>query len=119
MEIQKDRLNKMAGYLDKGPEGLFCMRQYHCCVIGHVARALGIEGHAEWSAAYTVFGLDGQAAAFCFGSQWSNCPKAAAERLRYVAQHGDAPSNDQWERFEVAPEVAKVEGPELLEEAFA
>ena len=116
--MNKELVNKMAGYLDNGPEGYFGMKQYCSCVIGHVERALGVKTTPEWADGGKVFGIYGTDASFCFGAQWTDCPKAAAVRMRYVAQHDAAPSVDQWDRFMhvQAPAVAEVEEPEYKAE---
>jgi hypothetical protein len=122
--MNTDNLNKMADYFDGGPKGYFCMRQYCHCALGHSIRVLD-EMKGNWNfqwvqgAAERLFGFresdtKGQ---FLFSSQWIDNPKACAARFRYIALHGDAPSADQWDRFQFAPKV--VEAEEEIEEAEA
>jgi len=109
--MNKENLIKMADYLDNGVVGKFDMRAFCSCVVGHALRH--IEGHTGNfnsqlvpGATQRIFGIDDCRTdakwTFCFGAEWSSDPKMAAARLRYVAQHGDAPSADQRGRFMTA-----------------
>jgi len=104
--MNKENLLKMADHLESGKVGKFDMRAYCDCVIGQSLRL--IENRTgnfnyQWVQGSTrrMFGIDPSTPTsdFCFGATWPNDPRLAAERLRYVAQHGDAPSGDQWHRF--------------------
>lgn len=105
--MNKDNLLKMADYLDAGNFGghQFHMPKYCDCVLGHAVCVFedGLKAHIPdiMTASRRIFGIgaDDEDWLFCFGSRWSDDPHAAADRLRYVAIHGAAPSKDQWERF--------------------
>jgi hypothetical protein len=113
--MNKENLFNMADYLDGGLEN-FDMKVLCNCVIGHAVRHFGhlnrqglvkVSDYTCGEAMTEIFGIKPQteAAAFCFGGHWGHKTggknsHAAAQRLRYVAIHGDAPDRDQWERFE-------------------
>lgn len=112
-----ENLNKMADYLDSESVGYFDMTNVVTCVLGHACRHIE-HSNATQGASSRVFGVsyisaEGQ---FMFGSHWGTDPKAAAARLRYVAQHGAAPSRDQWDRFMFPPKAPspKAETRELV-----
>jgi hypothetical protein len=113
--MNKGNLLKMADYLDN-MSGCFVMNSYEYCVLGWSGEAIqGIKQHFYAPAevhprARKLFGImEGSSEwHFCFGARWGipgtqSDKKAAAARLRYVAQHGAAPSEDQWSRFMVYP----------------
>lgn len=103
-----ENLNIMGDYFDGLDRGSSLnMRQYPCCALGHSIRFLDkqkghwnfqwVRGSSERLFGFSEFSRTGQ---FLFGQDWINNPKACGERFRYVARHGDAPSGDQWERFQ-------------------
>ena len=125
--MNKENLNKMADHLDGDGGSELNMRQFCNCVVGRSLRVIehmkGNWNH-QWVAGATerMFGIPDERWSplwmFLFGGDWPNDPHLAAVRLRYVAQHGDAPSKDQWDRFRnvQAPAVAEVDEPEYKAE---
>lgn len=103
-----EALNKHADYLDGGDlVAPFIMDQCSNCALGHAIMVM--EGKTDfWNnawglqgAAMRIFGIANLSleADFLFDKDWPNDPHLAAERFRYVARHGAAPSKDQWKRF--------------------
>lgn len=118
--MNKEISLRMAEYL----EGDRLIQQFRMscpetCTIGHALRV--IEGrfgrfNYQWFQGVTerIFDIprDSQECYFCFGGRFSDDPKAAAARLRYVAQHDAAPSYDQWPNFNSVPGVVEAEDEE-------
>ena len=126
--MNKENLIKMAEYLEAGKfRRPFDMISYCSCVVGHSLAVIEerekFEFHQVACATDRMFGIESPDMEreatptwmFCFSATWGTDAKAAAARLRYVALHGSAPSQDQWEKYKSFPvPVVEVEDEECL-----
>lgn len=119
-EMNKEISLRMAGYLE-GDRLIqqFKMSNPETCTIGHALRVIENRSgrfNYRWFSGATerIFGIPraSRESFFCFGGRFSDNPKAAAFRLRYVAQHDAAPSDDQWDNFNSVPGVVEAEDEE-------
>lgn len=106
--MNKEELLDLANYLDTGKTATpLVMKCFPHCALGQSVRRhhpelgtvdVAIKASQE---EHNRYGVDRNSDdySFMFGSHWPNCPHLAAERIRYVAIHGAAPSRDQWDRF--------------------
>ena len=114
--MNKELLNDMATYLENttfgegGPEGDFNMKCFHDCVLGHYTRReahrLGMvkdytEVVQEAPLMGGEFGIkrDSVEWDFAFAPTWGRDSKAAASRLRYLAENGTTPPAKTWKAF--------------------
>jgi hypothetical protein len=120
--MNHENLNNLADELMNGGGGeRFDMMYADCCALGVACRLYPEIGKKPfYGVAETLLGvvIGTPEWMFMFGGRWGRtpvgkCPEAAAERIRYVLQHGGAPSSDQWESFEQYPRaVVAVAQPE-------
>lgn len=111
MNVNSANLTFMAGWLEDNKPADFSMSHLNRCVMGKATSVFENRSPADCQFEYQyhsgsrIFGVAENTPTwiFCFGARWTNCVFAAAQRLRYVAIHGEAPDESQWPSFEKFP----------------